>query len=112
MTTGIRLFALVDKMSRGPQVKHFLGMPPDLTAGRDRRERLPWPRVLVIEERPHGIFLFRFAEDGSFGGDTWHMSVIEAEEQAKYEYGDALSEWRRVPAEVSDAVAFAFTQIP
>ncbi|MDP9371677.1 MAG: hypothetical protein M3Q65_04315 [Chloroflexota bacterium] len=69
--------------------------------------RLPRPQVLVIEEKPGGIFLFRYTVDGRFAGDTWHRDLAEAREQAAYEYEDALGAWRAVPEGVHDAHAFA-----
>jgi hypothetical protein len=85
-------------------------MPPELTGRQDYREKLIWPRVLVVEEKPDGVFLFRFGADRSFSGDTWHMSISDAKHQAEYEYGDMLSEWKQVPQEATDVVAFALTQ--
>jgi hypothetical protein len=105
---GIRLFALVRQTKAPPRVKHYQGLPPDLGAEEEQqRTLLPWPRVLLVEEKPDGIFLFRFSQDGRFGGDTWHMSIQDAKAQAEYEYGDALGEWKQVPQEIVDPVAFA-----
>jgi hypothetical protein len=63
--------------------------------------------VLLIEQKPDGIFLFRFSADGCCVGDTWHMSIEDAKEQAKFEFSDLISEWRPVPPEVDDVVQFA-----
>jgi hypothetical protein len=103
----IRLAALINADAAEPKVGHFRGLPPELTGGQDDRERLPGPRVVVIKEDPDGIFLYRYTEDGSVVGDTWHQSVDEAKEQASFEYGELLNEWREVPSDVSDPVAFA-----
>jgi hypothetical protein len=62
--------------------------------------------VLVAGDDP-GAMLFRYTAHGEFGGDTWHPSVDDAQEQTIYEYGDALLEWIDVPDEVIDAHAFA-----
>ncbi|MBI1877522.1 MAG: hypothetical protein HYR94_04705 [Chloroflexi bacterium] len=105
-----RLFALVEQMNRAPQIEHWQGLPPELTGGQDYREKLPRPRVFVIEEKSEGVFLFRFAADGSFGGDTWHMSIDDAKNQAAYEYGDMLGRWEQIPPEVTNVVAFALAQ--
>jgi hypothetical protein len=86
-------------------------MPPELADGQDNRVRLPRPQVLVIEEKPDGIFLFRYTADGRFGGDTWHQDLAEAREQAEYEYEGALGAWREVPADVRDAHAFALDHV-
>jgi hypothetical protein len=107
----IRKVALVRQSKQSnAKVKHFVGMPPELTQGQDDREKLPTARFLVLEERPEGFFLFRYAEDHSFAGDTWHMNFNDAIHQAEYEYGDQLSEWREVPPNIDDSVAFAFQQ--
>jgi hypothetical protein len=52
------------------------------------------------------VFLFRFTADGQVVGDTWHMTLEEAQQQAQFEFGDLLSDWRSVPADVEDLVAF------
>lgn len=72
----MRLYNLVEQTGDRTATIHFQGMPPELTGGQDQREALPWPRVLLIEEEREGIFLYRFSEDGSFGGDTWHMDLM------------------------------------
>ena len=105
-----RLMTLVERPEGKPLSRHFRGLPPELTDGNDNRKELAWPRVIVIEEKPSGIFLFRFADNGSCVGDTWHMSVEEAKKQAEYEYGNFLAEWQRVPSDVDDPVAFALEQ--
>jgi hypothetical protein len=109
---SVRIFALVGKMEGPPRVKHYRGLPPELTEGRDERAKLPWPHVLVIEEKPDGFFLFRLVADGSVAGDTWHMSLDDAKQQAEYEYGEGLGEWKHIPEDVADIVDFAIAQTP
>ena len=106
----MKLVALVSKGNETPRSIHFLGLPPQVTEDGDNRKVLSWPRVLAIEVTPDGIFLFRFAEDGSSAGDTWHANVDDAKHQAAYEYGNALSEWVEVPEGVTDVVAFAIAK--
>jgi hypothetical protein len=89
-----------------PTVKHYCGLPPELTEGKDRRELLGPAAVVVIAEKPSGVFLVRFTADGRFAGDTWHPTVQEAKEQAIFEFADRLSEWQFVPNDVEDVVAF------
>jgi|HubBroStandDraft_4_1064222.scaffolds.fasta_scaffold2275951_1 hypothetical protein len=62
--------------------------------------------VLMIEEKPDGIFLYTFLKDG-FVGDSWHQGIDHAKEQARYSYGNGVSDWREVPANVTDLKAFA-----
>src|SRR5437868_12527683 len=103
---AIRLTARVTGQLSEPRVKHFHGLPPELTHGKDQRQELPWPELLLIESKPDGIFLFRFMRDGRVVGDTWHSTVEEAKEQASFEFENVLSEWRAVPDAVEDVVAF------
>lgn len=70
-------------------------------------EPLPWPAVVVIDTRPDGVFLVRYAEDGQFAGDTWHPTVDEARSQASYEFGTTLGDWTSVPADVADLAGYA-----
>jgi basic membrane lipoprotein Med (substrate-binding protein (PBP1-ABC) superfamily) len=49
----------------------------------------------------------RFAADGAFAGDTWHQTAEEAQEQAKFEFGNAISDWIAIPPDEKDVVAFA-----
>lgn len=108
----IRLFAFIEQSENSSPSRHFYGLPPELTDGQDNRQRLPNPGILTIEETGEGIFLTRIGIDGSFGGDTWHISIEEAKQQAVYEYGALLSEWKQVPSDITDIVAFALSQKP
>ena len=107
LTMSTRFVALVDKPDAPVETRQFRGLPPDFTQGVDHREALPWPRVLVIEKKPDGIFLFRLTEDGTCVGDTWHMSPEEAQAQAEAEYGTHLSGWKDVPEAVDDPLTYA-----
>jgi len=89
-----------------PIVKHYRGLPPELAGGQDGREQMEAPAVVAIEEKPDGVFLFRFTADGKVVGDTWHKTVEEAEQQARFEFPDLLSEWKPVPLLVEDLIAF------
>ena len=104
---AVRFVSLLTELNQPLRVKHFKGMPPELTGGIDNREEFPRPRVLLIEHKTDGVFLFRFTEDGRPCGDTWHMSVDDAKSQALYEYGNSVSEWEEVPSHVGDPIAFA-----
>jgi hypothetical protein len=88
---------------------HRGGLPPEL-GGDSPQRTLPAARFLTIELTPEGFFLFRFAEDGAFAGDTWHRSVEEAKGQAIYEYGNALGSWVDIPDDASDAIRWLRTQ--
>jgi len=59
---------------------------------------------LTIELTAEGFYLFRFAEDGVFAGDTLHPSVEEAKDQANYEVRTSTRVWLEIPNDASDAV--------
>jgi hypothetical protein len=89
-----------------PRVRLYRGLPPQLTSGDDLREQMPSAVVVLIEPKPSGIFLVRFAADGQVVGDTWHRTIEDAQEQATFEFGSLLSNWMTVPPGVEDLVAF------
>jgi hypothetical protein len=62
--------------------------------------------VVIEEESPGNVFLYRLTREGEFGGDAWRQRVEDAMYQARYEYAEALGEWREVPAGVGDAKEF------
>jgi len=63
--------------------------------------------VVLVGDPKEGAMLFRYSAHGELCGDTPHSSVAEAEHQATIEYGEALFPWIEVPADVTDAHAFA-----
>ena len=96
----IRRLALVGPMDRRVSV-HTDNYP--LAADR----LLPDPDVIVVIGDAKEAMLFRYSAHGELCGDTPHSSVEEAEREAVIEYGDALFPWLDVPADVTDAHAFA-----
>jgi hypothetical protein len=108
-----RVFAIVrgkpDALDDAP-VKHFVGVPPQFSDGEDLRERLPWPKVLVLEEEPDGWFLYRYASDGTAAGDTWHSSRADVQAQIEFEFDELVSEWFEIPDSETNAARFALTQ--
>jgi hypothetical protein len=46
----------------------------------------PPSRPLVMEEQPEGCFLFRYADNWAFAGDTWHANSDDLLHQIKYEF--------------------------
>ena len=94
------IFAGVERHPAGPTAR----IPP----------QMPWPRVVVIEfdrDSPGGFFLNRWAEDGTFAGDTWHRTLDEAKEQAVFELAKYLREWRDIPPNVRDTRAYALAAV-
>ncbi len=97
-----RWMALVGVMTHERRTVHTAGFPLE------PEKMLPFPDVvLVVADGDGGAMLFRYTAHEEFGGDTWHPSVAEAQQQATFEYGDALLPWIEVPADVTDAHAFA-----
>jgi hypothetical protein len=105
-----RLVNFVLNTNELPRVKHYKGMPPELTDGQDTRLQLGWPYILIIEQKPDGVFLFRFTKDGVCVGDTWHLSIDDAKRQAAYEYSNLLADWKNVPPNIVDSLAWAVGQ--
>jgi hypothetical protein len=104
---------MLGDMKESPRARHFVGLPPELTSGKDSRVSFGLARVLILTQRPKGGVMFdRYTQNGGVAGDTWHENFDDAMEQAQFEYGDAVGEWREVPAEVEDPVAYALKQIP
>ena len=85
-------------------------MPKELGGTIETQKHMAWPSVLLIDVRPDECLLYRYANDGGFAGDTWHETLDDAKHQATYEFPNLISEWREVPDEVEDAVAFALRE--
>lgn len=100
-------YALLTEPSPELPARHFVGLPPELTGGGDRRRAMPRASVLVLTRDTDGsIFLYRFAPGGVAAGDNWHPDIAEAKGQAESEYGDAVGAWRPVPDDISELEAF------
>jgi hypothetical protein len=106
-----RLFAKCEQTPLSSRVKHYVGLPPELTDGKDKRAQLGSPAFLLIEERADGILLFRHDASGGCVGDTWHQSLQDAKDQATFEYSGVKFDWCDVPASVKDAVEFGVAQL-
>lgn len=106
MTTTPRFTARVIYAPDAPKTKHFRGAPPRIAGGVDARQLLAVPALLLIEQKPDGVFLFRFTADNRCVGDTWHESIDAAKQQATFEFDELLSAWKAVPVDVTDPVAF------
>ena len=98
----LRSFALVGATDGERRAVHTAGYPMDPD------QMLPMADVLLlVADAEPGAMLFRYTAYGELSGDTWHATVDEAQAQAILEYGDALLVWNEVPAEITDAHAFA-----
>jgi hypothetical protein len=105
------MFARLTDLPSVAKVRHLQGLPPEVTGRRDERRELPSPAFLLLEERADGIFLFRHDAQGRCVGDTWHMSVQDAKDQALFEYPGVSLDWREVPTDVADPVQFGIAQL-
>jgi hypothetical protein len=85
---GLTEFAAVTTGTSGKT--HFYVGPPPRYGEPDRRTPGPPTDVVVIAIEDDGVFLLHYTCAGVFVGDTWHRSVDEANEQARYEFGPAL----------------------
>ena len=92
MTSYIRLTAKIRGAILRPKVTHYRGLPQDLGGG--LHKKMGVAASVTIEEKADGVFLYRLAADGQIVGDTWHMSIEEAQQQACYEFGDLLDNWQ------------------
>lgn len=99
-------YVILGEFSPELPIRQFMGLPPELTGGIDQRRPMPIARALILTQDQIGsILLYRYDADGAFAGDTWHLDVGEAKEQAKFEYGSAVGDWRPVPADIIDVDA-------
>ncbi len=112
MTAAIRFTARVIFAPEQPKTKHYRGLPPQMGGAPDSAQVMESPVLLVIEQDPEGVFLFRFTADRRCVGDTWHKSADAAKDQAAFEFDDLLTQWKEVPAEVTDPVAFGLAADP
>ena len=104
---SVRRVALVSASSEPPKVKQYIGLPTELTEGRDERTLLPGTRVVLLLKQSKGFYLYRYSSEGVFAGDTWHQSLEDAEHQAAFEFGANLGPWQHVPAESVDPHEYA-----
>lgn len=98
-----RMFALVVSPPE-PRTRHFEGGP-----SASDRVGLPLPAVVVLDETAEGFFLIRWADDGTFGGDTYHQTADEARGQAEFEF-EHVGTWEAIPADITDPAAYAIAR--
>ena len=97
-----RLIALIGPIAGERRAAQTAGYPLDPS------KMLPLPDVvLLVAGGDPGVMAFRYTAYGEFAGDTWHLTVAEAQDQVAEEYGDALLDWEEVPGDVKDAHTYA-----
>jgi hypothetical protein len=90
-----KLLAVIADGEPSKTARHFVGLPPELTGGVDRRHEMGPPALIVIYVEQDGVCLYRYDDRGKSVGDTWHESVEEAKHQATFEYGPRVGSWLR-----------------
>ena len=68
-------------------------------------------KILIIEEKDDGIYLYSCSDTGHFSGDMWHRSIQEAKDQADYQYPQNLGEWKRIPKGIDNSLEYVIKQI-
>lgn len=106
-----KIIATLSGSGGEPRVKHYTGMPPSLAEGQDQRIEMKAAAILVIEESEDGVYLYRYAVNSSFAGDTWHVNTDEAMEQVTFEFGEVPIVWKDVPGDIEDPVAFGLAKV-
>jgi hypothetical protein len=98
----MRYIALIGALEGKRRAAHTDGYPMDPA------KMLPLADVvLLLPDGESGAMLFRYTAHGDMAGDTWHLSMDDAREQAAHEYEGALEPWIAVPGDVADAHEFA-----
>lgn len=100
-----RLFALVAPGKPNPKIRHYEGLPVELTEGDDTRRFFPRAEIIMIVQEAQGAYLERFLKDGQIVGDTWHATIEEAFSQAAYEFGQNL-EWQSIQVDSDSPYGF------
>jgi hypothetical protein len=88
-----------------PRTQHHVGLPPQV-GSTENQGTFDVATVLLLLEGDHGVALERYADDGSFTGDTWHESVDAARKQAEYEFPGSCIRWATVPEAVANPVDY------
>jgi hypothetical protein len=103
--------SILNNLPIPPKTKHYIGLPPELSSGRDERHEMPLAAFLVIEEFVDYTMLIRYSVSGDYAGDTWHMNLQDAFEQASFEYGERIGAWDELPSDVGEYEYYA-AQLP
>jgi hypothetical protein len=85
-----------DVVRRAGKTKHSVGFIED---GEPVPSTLmPLAHCVEIVEDEDGIYLYRYDMNGECVGDTWHMTLDEAKEQAEFEFSIGINDWREEPS--------------
>lgn len=67
--------------------------------------------ISEVLEKAHQWLGPAYTAEGEFAGDTWHMDLDEAKDQASFEYGDAVQECQELPEEIDDPLAYVLSRM-
>lgn len=106
------LFTSVSREKVVP-VRQLVGLPPQLnkSSDGDGRKMFPLPSILVIEWDGKRAFLYRFLDEETPCGDTWHQTLKDAFSQVDFEYPDMAGDWKEIPVDFSSSIADAVDYI-
>lgn len=65
------------------------------------RSDTAWPSattVEIVDAAGGAFYLFRYAAGRAFVGDTWHQTLVEAKEQAQFEFELSPEGWKDADA--------------
>jgi len=105
-----RLLSILSAIQPTQDVIHYKGLPPILTGGIDTRQQMDSALYLVIEVTSEGVFLNRFDAQGECVGDTWHMNIDDAKDQALGEFKDLIQDWEDIPSDVEDVAVYGLAR--
>lgn len=88
----MRLRAMVHR-STGNTKQAIGGLKGDCV---EAREELPMPAYVEIVDEDNGFYLHHYNSDGSSFADTWHQTLVEAKEQAEFEFGITGNQWQSI----------------
>lgn len=100
-------YAILKELTGSPKVRHSVGLPAALGG---HPQQLPISAMIILRAELDGFFLYRLSSTGQPAGDTWHSSEEDALEQAEFEFGVRIGEWRTIPLTETDPHAFVVTQ--
>jgi hypothetical protein len=80
-------------MSTG-KTKHYISNSIDQNFENNDIENIPVPKWVEISEESEGFYLYHYNSDGECIADTWHESIEDAKEQAKFEFGILNDDWK------------------
>lgn len=89
------------------RARYFIGSTPEEAAhGITQLTEMKRPTYVVMEVENEGAYLYRYSSTGEFCGETWGFDIEYAKGQAEEEFNGYISNWREIPLEADDPVAY------